>query len=73
MHLKLPEALAIGQKLFLNNCAQCHASDGAGSRGFPNLTAGAFQGRDATTVKATIAEGRTGMMPPFGEALGAEG
>lgn len=72
--LKLPEALAVGQKLFLNNCAQCHASDGAGSRGFPNLTAGAFQwGRDATTVKTTIAEGRTGMMPPFGEALGAEG
>jgi cytochrome c oxidase cbb3-type subunit III len=72
--LKLPEALAIGQKLFLNNCAQCHASDGAGSRGFANLTAGAFQwGRDATTVKMTIAEGRTGMMPPFGEALGAEG
>ena len=33
-----PEALAIGQKLFLNNCAQCHASDGGGSRGFPNLT-----------------------------------
>src|SRR5690606_31016738 len=31
-----PEALAIGQKLFLNNCAQCHASDGGGSRGFPN-------------------------------------
>ena len=35
---KNPEALAIGQKLFLNNCAQCHASDGGGSRGFPNLT-----------------------------------
>ena len=35
---KDPQALAVGQKLFLNNCAQCHASDGAGSRGFPNLT-----------------------------------
>ena len=68
------EALAIGQKLFLNNCAQCHASDGAGSRGFPNLTAGAFQwGGDVKTIKATITEGRTGVMPPFGAALGEQG
>jgi cytochrome c oxidase cbb3-type subunit 3 len=69
-----PEALAIGQKLFLNNCAQCHASDGGGSRGFPNLTAGAWQwGGDAKTIKTTIAEGRTGVMPPFGAALGEQG
>jgi cytochrome c oxidase cbb3-type subunit 3 len=68
-----PEALGIGQKLFLNNCAQCHASDGAGSRGFPNLTDRDWQwGGDAQTIKATIAEGRTGVMPPFGEILGQE-
>jgi cytochrome c oxidase cbb3-type subunit 3 len=72
--VKHPEALAIGQKLFLNNCAQCHASDGGGSRGFPNLTAGAWQwGGDVKTVKTTITEGRTGMMPAFGAALGEEG
>jgi cytochrome c oxidase cbb3-type subunit 3 len=71
---KNPEALAIGQKLFLNNCAQCHASDGAGSRGFPNLTDRDWLwGGDAKTIKATIAEGRTGVMPAFGAALGAEG
>jgi cytochrome c oxidase cbb3-type subunit 3 len=71
--LRSPEALAIGQKLFLNNCAQCHASDGAGSRGFPNLTAGAWQwGGDAKTIKATITDGRTGVMPPFGTALGEQ-
>ena len=70
----MPEALAIGQKLFLNNCAQCHASDGAGSRGFPNLTDRDWLwGGDASTIKATITEGRTGVMPPFGAALGAEG
>jgi cytochrome c oxidase cbb3-type subunit 3 len=70
---KNPEALAIGQKLFLNNCAQCHASDGAGSRGFPNLTAGAWQwGGDGKTIKATISDGRTGVMPPFGAALGEQ-
>jgi cytochrome c oxidase cbb3-type subunit 3 len=68
------EALAIGQKLFLNNCAQCHASDGGGSRGFPNLTAGAWQwGGDVKTIKTTITEGRTGVMPPFGAALGEQG
>ena len=71
---KNPEALAIGQKLFLNNCAQCHASDGAGSRGFPNLTDGDWLwGADAKAIKATIAEGRTGVMPAFGAALGGEG
>jgi cytochrome c oxidase cbb3-type subunit 3 len=71
---KNPEALAVGQKLFLNSCAQCHASDGAGSRGFPNLTDRDWLwGGDAKTVKATIAEGRTGTMPPFGAALGEQG
>jgi cytochrome c oxidase cbb3-type subunit 3 len=71
---KNPEALAIGQKLFLNNCAQCHASDGAGSRGFPNLTDGDWLwGGDAKAIKATIAEGRTGVMPAFGAALGEPG
>lgn len=67
---KTPEALAIGQKLFLNNCAQCHASDGGGSRGFPNLTDRDWLwGGDAKTIEATIAGGRTGVMPPFGEAF----
>ena len=71
---KSPEALAVGQKLFLNTCAQCHASDGGGSRGFPNLTDRDWlYGGDAKTVKATITEGRNGIMPPFGEALGGDG
>ena len=30
-------------------------------------------GGDANTVQATIAEGRTGLMPPFGPALGEGG
>ena len=71
---KDPEALAVGQKLFLNNCAQCHASDGAGSRGFPNLTDRDWLwGGDANTIRTTISDGRTGVMPPFGAALGPEG
>ena len=71
---KSPAALAIGQKLFLNTCAQCHASDGAGSRGFPNLTDGDWlYGGDPATIKLTITEGRNGVMPPFGPALGEQG
>ena len=66
-----PEALAIGQKLFLNNCAQCHASDGGGSRGFPNLTDVEWLwGGTPEAIKASITDGRVGMMPAWGEALG---
>ena len=71
---KNPEALAIGQKLFLNNCAQCHASDGGGSRGFPSLTdADWLWGGTPDLVRASITDGRTGVMPPFGPALGEAG
>jgi len=71
---KNPDALAIGQKLFLNNCAQCHASDGGGSRGFPNLTDRDWLwGGEPATIKATITNGRTGVMPPFGPTLGEQG
>mgnify|MGYP001551527006 CR=1 FL=1 len=69
-----PDALAIGQKLFLNNCAQCHASDGGGSRGFPNLTDDDWlYGGDPKTIAQTITDGRNGVMPPWGPVLGAEG
>ena len=71
---KNAEALAIGQKLFLNNCAQCHASDAGGSRGFPNLTDMEWLwGGTPEAIKASITEGRTGMMPPWGQVLGEEG
>ena len=32
------QAMAIGERLFMNNCSQCHGSDAHGSKGFPNLT-----------------------------------
>jgi cytochrome c oxidase cbb3-type subunit 3 len=71
---KSPEALAIGQKLFLNHCAQCHASDAGGSRGFPNLTDGDWLwGGTPEAIKTTISEGRTGVMPPQAQTLGEEG
>jgi cytochrome c oxidase cbb3-type subunit 3 len=64
-------AMGIGQRLFLNNCAQCHGSDGRGSKGFPNLADGDWLGGDTLDyVKGVIANGRTGMMPPMAAAVG---
>jgi len=69
-----PAARAIGQRLFLNHCAQCHASDGGGSRGFPSLVDGDWLwGGTPEAIRTTIAEGRTGVMPPFGTVLGEQG
>jgi cytochrome c oxidase cbb3-type subunit 3 len=69
-----PQARAVGEKLFLNNCAQCHASDAGGSRGFPNLTDRDWLwGGDPAAIRTTITDGRTGIMPPFGPALGEGG
>jgi len=70
---KSPEALAIGQKLFLNHCAQCHASDGGGSRGFPSLTDKDWLwGGTPEAIKASITDGRNAVMPPLGAALGGD-
>lgn len=69
-----PGALAIGQKLFLNNCAQCHASDAAGSTGFPNLTDIEWLwGGTPEAIKTSIGEGRLGVMPAWGTFLGEQG
>jgi len=67
------EARAIGERLFMNNCAQCHGSDAKGSRGFPNLTDGDWlYGGSPEKILDTINNGRIGMMPPMGAALGTE-
>jgi cytochrome c oxidase cbb3-type subunit 3 len=69
-----PAALAIGQKLFLNNCAQCHSSDARGGKGYPNLVDMDWMyGGDPEIIKETIANGRKGIMPPWGAVLGDEG
>jgi cytochrome c oxidase cbb3-type subunit 3 len=69
-----PEAHAIGKNLFLTYCSQCHGSDAAGAKGFPNLTDSDWlYGGDPDTIKATITDGRAGVMPAMGGALGADG
>ena len=69
-----PGALAIGRNLFANNCAACHGSDGRGARGFPNLTDGDWLwGGTPETIETSIAQGRMGVMAPWGEILGPKG
>ncbi len=65
------QAMGIGERLFVNNCAQCHGSDARGSKGFPNLTDGDWLGGTGHEyIKKTVVAGRVGMMPPMGAALG---
>ena len=33
-----PNALKVGSRLFLQNCAVCHGSNAKGATGYPNLT-----------------------------------
>ena len=66
------QAMGIGQRLFLNNCAQCHGSDGRGSKGFPNLADNDWLGPNTLAdIKKTIVEGRNGVMPPMAAAVGS--
>ena len=67
------EAKAIGERLFMNNCSQCHGSDAKGSRGFPNLTDHDWlHGGSPEKIQETITGGRIGMMPPMAAAVGTE-
>ncbi len=67
-----PQAMAIGERLFLNNCAQCHGSDARGSKGFPNLTDGDWlHGGAPEQIHQTIHDGRIGVMPPMAAAVGS--
>ena len=67
------EANAAGQRLFLNSCAQCHGSDAGGAKGFPNLRDKDWlYGGDAATIEASISNGRNGVMPALGAAIGGE-
>lgn len=69
-----PEANAMGQRLFLTYCSQCHGSDAGGARGFPNLTDKDWlYGGDPEAIKASITNGRNGIMPPHGPVLGDQG
>ena len=68
------QARAMGERLFLNYCTQCHGSDAGGSKGFPSLRDNDWlYGGDPRTIKESITNGRNGIMPPLGQVLGDEG
>jgi cytochrome c oxidase cbb3-type subunit 3 len=68
---KNPKAMAIGERLYLNNCSQCHGSDAKGSKGFPNLTDGDWlYGGSHEKIIESIVQGRQGNMPPMAAAVG---
>jgi cytochrome c oxidase cbb3-type subunit 3 len=68
-----PKAREMGQRLFLNSCAQCHGSDAGGSKGFPNLTDHDWlYGGSPENIKTTITNGRAGVMPPFPQLDGKQ-
>lgn len=65
------QAMAIGERLFMNNCAQCHGSDARGSKGFPSLTDGDWlHGGSPEKISETLHQGRVGNMPPMAAAIG---
>lgn len=60
------EAQQIGQRLFLNNCAQCHGSDARGGPSFPNLADRDWlYGGSPEQIQQSITKGRHGVMPPW--------
>lgn len=65
------EARAIGQRLFLTYCAQCHGSDAGGGIGFPNLRDKDWlYGGEPEAIKASIMGGRSGAMPALSSVVG---
>jgi cytochrome c oxidase cbb3-type subunit 3 len=66
-------AIAMGSRIFANNCATCHGSDAGGGPGYPNLTDGDWiYGGAPETIVQTISYGRNGMMPPLAAVIGGD-
>lgn len=71
-----PRVVRAGGVLFDENCAACHGPGGKGNTviGAPDLTDGAWlYGGDEDAIRTSIVEGRAGVMPGFGDALGEQG
>ena len=68
-----PAALGVGASLYANYCSTCHGSTATGGRGFPNLTDGHWlYGGEPAQIEQSIVNGRAGIMPALGAALGGD-
>lgn len=68
------DAMGTGRRLFGQNCAMCHGSDGRGGYGFPNLTDSEWQwGSGHDNIMTAINNGRQAAMPPWAQVLGEDG
>lgn len=66
-----PDVLAMGERLYLTYCTQCHGSDARGGQSFPNLTDDDWLGAGGGEyIKQTVLNGRAAAMPPMGAAIG---
>ncbi len=69
-----PVAMQVGRRLFINNCSTCHGVSAQGTFGYPNLTDDEWiWGRSLSAITTSIEQGRTGVMPAWGPALGDDG
>ncbi|MCL4108934.1 UNVERIFIED_CONTAM: hypothetical protein GTU68_008129 [Idotea baltica] len=69
-----PAVLKMGQRMFGNNCAQCHGADAKGRYGFPNLAdTDWLYGGTPDAIKVSIVNGRQAAMPAWGDILGDQG
>jgi len=71
-----PEAMQLGHRLFVDNCAACHGNKGHGNAlvGAPDLTDTDWTyGGSADAILASINNGRQGVMPPLGGGMDAAG
>jgi cytochrome c oxidase cbb3-type subunit 3 len=67
------DALKIGKNIFLNNCSPCHGYNAKGSKGFPNLTNNIWlYGGSPDSIKDSITNGRSGVMPSLGQFIGTD-
>lgn len=69
-----PQATGMGYRLFVDNCAACHGLQGRGGAavGAPDLTDSDWLwGGTPDAITKTILDGRTGVMPPMGAAVGS--
>ena len=69
-----PQAMRSAAHLYQLHCATCHGIDARGQAQFPDLTDDAWQwGGLEMQIAASITNGRTAVMPPWGALLKDEG